>query len=98
MATRKATATPVAPQPARELFSINGRYTIAPETTSAQLTDDIPCLLECAKAIVETVLDAANDPGGQVYSNPGQVARMLFGASYLLEMVQSMNLHVEVKA
>lgn len=94
----KHTATPDTAPKARELFSINGTYLIAPSTTSRDLTNDIPCLLECVEAIVETVMDAANEPDGQTYSNPRQVARLMYGASYLLEMVQSMNLHLEARA
>lgn len=77
--------------PDRELFSLNGRYTIAPETTAANMLNDVGCLLESVDTVIEAVIDGLEDEGGQMIVDAHRmVPRMLYGVRYQLEMVRNM--------
>lgn len=92
MATKKDTrAVTDNAKEAPEFFTLNGKYTIAPETTLNDVQNDIGCLLECSSAIVNTIMDAANEPNGQLWANPQQIASLTYAADYMLQMVT--NLH-----
>lgn len=74
--------------PDRELFSLNGRYTIAPETTAANMLNDVACLLEASTATIQAIIDGIGDESSQMAANASKdVPRMLFGVLYQLEMV-----------
>jgi len=87
----KATLEVATQAPDRKLLAINGRYTIAPETTSADMLNDVHCLLESADAVVDAVIEGMEDEGGQMIANAHQmVPRMLYGVRYQLEMVRNL--------
>lgn len=89
MATSKLSHRPIEPI---KLFSINGTYLIDPKTTSAELQEDISCLIECVGAIVNCVMDGMQEDDGQMQANPRQVANLMYGADYMLQMIGSMNI------
>ena len=75
----------------RDLLDLNGRYTIAPETTFDNMLNDVHCLLESADAVVEAVMDGMEDEGGQMIADAHRmVPRMLCGVRYQLEMVRNL--------
>lgn len=77
--------------PDRELFALNGRYTIAQGTTAANMLNDVGCLLESANAVIEAVIDGMEDEGSQMTADAHRmVPRMLYGVMYQLEMVRGM--------
>jgi len=75
-------------KPERELLSINGRYTISPATTREQMLNDVGCLLESSRAVIDAVIDGMSNEGSQMAANASKdVPRMLYGVLYQLEMV-----------
>jgi hypothetical protein len=72
----------------QSLLRMRGNYVVAPETTAVNLRDDVSCWLEAVHGTIDTVLDGLQEEGSQIAANPAMVARTLYGALYLLEMVQ----------
>ena len=73
-----------------KLWSMNGRYQIAPGTTSMQLAEDAGCLLEGVLATVGVLTDGLQEVGGNLEANPHLVASSLYGVQFNLEMIKGM--------
>ena len=91
MAT-KSVATPQTAVPAdRELFAINGRYKISPETTAYDMLNDVGCLLEASTSTIQAIIDGMSATDSQMAASAStDVPRMLFGVLYQLEMVRNL--------
>lgn len=82
--------TKMKPSPG-EFFSLNGVYTIAPETSEGNLFDDANCLLGQAQTIIQTVIEGMSNPGSQMTANAQKdVPSLLFSALHQLEMVENL--------
>lgn len=90
MATQEHTRA-IEPANPLEFLTANGTYRIDPATTLGQMQDDMTCFLECASGIVNTIMDAANDPDGQLWASPKQIACLTYAADYLLDMAKSLH-------
>ena len=97
MATRKNTGSKATANTC-ELLMLSGTYVIAPETTAAQLQDDIPCLLDGVEGIVSCVMDGMQGSDNQMITDPRQVARLMYAADYLLQMVRAMHVAAVTRA
>jgi len=83
-----ATKTLNAATPERELLTINGRYMIAPTTTREEMLNDIGCLLESCRSVIDAVIEGISEEGSQMAANASKdVPRILYGVLYQLEMV-----------
>ena len=84
MSNKAAITTPKA-QP--EFFAKNGKYQVAPGTTTVDLHNDIHCWLESAQEIISTVANELEEDDSGLKANPRAAARLLYGADHLLTMV-----------
>lgn len=74
----------------RTFWSLGGKYTIDPKTSSQEMANDVGCLLMTARAAVDAVIEACNNTDGQLYANPKDMANLLYGAIFHMEMVDNL--------
>lgn len=78
-----ATAQPIS---LMKLYSLNGKYCIAPKNSQSELRDDANCWDAQATAIVSHLAMELSDEKSGAAANPREVSDMLFAALTLLEM------------
>lgn len=71
-------------------FSMNTNFLIAQDATLGDLQTDMLCLLESVRGTVSTLAEGLSETDGQIAVNPRDNARMLYGALYMLEMIDGM--------
>jgi hypothetical protein len=71
-----------------KFFSLNGRYVVASETSVEDMLNDIACLLDSAKTILQVVIDGMRDENSEMATNASRdVPSLMYSALHQLEMV-----------
>jgi len=83
------------------LLSMDGTYTVSPDTTSLDLHNDIGCWIRTIGASIDMIIDGMNYQSALLAANPRMVTDVLYGVRHHLEMVQgglSASYQIEVNA
>ena len=86
MTTTNPEMPPLAGRPRALHLPLNARYEVADEATKDELLNDVGLLLDCAFETVNTLAHGLCDEGGDIASNLGPAASVLFGAGYMIRM------------
>lgn len=77
----------------RPFWALNGSYEIGAETRALDAENDALCLLESIEATVRTLVDGLegdDGKGGGLADQPSQVAQVLYGVKYQIQMVRNL--------
>lgn len=77
---------PLAGRPRALRLPLNARYEVANDASKDELLNDVGLLLGCAFETVNTLAHGLSDGGGDIASNLGSAASVLFGAGYMIRM------------
>lgn len=73
----------------RPFFGLAASYSIDPDNLPGDLANDAICLLTSVSAVLEAVTDGLSDDGSQMQCNPKDVADLIFGVQYQVQMTRN---------